>query len=203
VYKGQIFKPLTQDYTLRFRTRFGLADSYGGTDELPFFENFYGGGFGSVRGYKRNTLGPRGTPALRYKGDNYNGERFYVSDDGKTKLLTEKNGQSNPLGGNGLIEGSMEFIFPMPFVKDQSSMQPSVFLDGGNVFDTTCSSVYGQAQKNCSSNVFGFSDIRFSTGIGLTWITGFGPLTFSVAKALNAGSDDESEFFQFSLGQQL
>lgn len=35
--------------------------------------------------------------------------------------------------------------------------------------------------------------------MSLTWITSFGPLMFSVAKPLNAGSDDESEVFQFSM----
>ncbi len=203
VYKGQTFRPLTQDLTLRFRGRFGYGDSYGGTDEMPFFENFYGGGFGSVRGFKRNTLGPRGTPARLYKGYSDDNSDYYVSNDGKTKLETDESGDDDPIGGNGLIEGSVELIFPMPFVKDQSSMQPSVFLDAGNVFDTDCSTVYGEDQANCSSDLFDVGEIRFSTGLGLTWITGFGPLTFSVATPLNKGSDDETEFFQFSLGQSL
>ena len=82
-------------------------------------------------------------------------------------------------------------------------MQPSVFLDAGNVFDTQCSTVYGESQKNCSDSMFSFGDMRFSTGLGLTWITGFGPLTFSVATALNSQSDDDKEFFQFSLGQMF
>jgi outer membrane protein insertion porin family len=91
----------------------------------------------------------------------------------------------------------------MPFVKDQTSMQPSVFLDGGNVFDTSCSNVYGESQSNCSSNFLGLNDIRFATGVGLTWITGFGPLTFSVAAPINKGGDDDAEIFQFSLGQMF
>lgn len=203
VYRGQLFKPMTKDLTWRLRTRMGIADSYGGTDELPFFENFYGGGFGSVRGFKRNTLGPRSTPALRYKKYEFDNEEqaYEVDGSGIAQVDDSEDSDDDPIGGDVLMEGSIEIIFPMPFVKDQSSMQPSVFLDGGNVFDTDCSEVYGEEQENCSSNFMDVGEFRFSTGLGLTWITGFGPLTFSVAQALNADGDDEKEFFQFSLGQ--
>jgi outer membrane protein insertion porin family len=201
VYKGQYFKPLTDDFTLRFRGRFGYGDAYGDTDELPFFENFYGGGFGSVRGFKRNTLGPRGTPAFGYQATQLSDGTFVYVSNG-TSLQTSSFGEdADPIGGDMLLEGSMEIIFPMPFVKDQSSMQPSVFLDAGNVFDTQCSKVYGVDQLNCFD--FDLGELRYSAGLGLTWITGFGPLTFSVAKALNAGDEDETEFFQFSLGQSF
>lgn len=80
-------------------------------------------------------------------------------------------------------------------------MQPSVFLDVGNVFDTQCSKVYGIEQANCFD--FDLGEMRYSTGVGLTWITGFGPLTFSIARPLNEGDDDETEIFQFSLGQSF
>ncbi len=60
-YNGQLFIPLTNAFTLRLHTRLGYAESYGDLDELPFFENYYAGGFGSVRGFERNTLGPRST----------------------------------------------------------------------------------------------------------------------------------------------
>ena len=65
-YDGQMFQPLTRDLTLRFKTRVGYGQGYGDMDELPFFENFRAGGFGSVRGYKRYTLGPKIVPANRY-----------------------------------------------------------------------------------------------------------------------------------------
>ncbi len=219
VYRGQVFKPLNDKYTLRFRGRFGFGAGYGGTDELPFFENFYAGGFGSVRGYKRNTLGPRGTPARAYQyAVMPDGQLAYVartSASGDETLVEgiSYDGNDDPVGGNVVIDGSVELIVPTPFVKDQSSMQTSVFFDFGNVYDTTCSDAvptivganvvrpYGGKQVNCSGLSFSPGDLRYSTGVGLTWVTGFGPLMFSVAKPLNAGSDDESEVFQFSMGQ--
>jgi outer membrane protein insertion porin family len=202
VYRGQYFKPLTDDFTLRFRGRFGYGDGYGGTDELPFFENFYGGGFGSVRGFKRNTLGPHGTPARAYAGTLLrNGQIAYISKAGELSAPLSYDGNDDPIGGNMIVDGSIELIFPMPLVKDKSSMQPSLFLDTGNVFDSSCGKVYGVDQINCTN--FDLGELRYSTGIGLTWITGFGPLTFSIAKPLNAGDDDKEEVFQFSLGQSF
>lgn len=205
-YQAQYFRPLTQNLTLRLRTELGYADAYGDTTELPFFENFYSGGFGSVRGFKRNTLGPRATPAENYDRlfsrivDNsgtlttdVDDLAYVVGSDGK--LLTTITGDDDdPFGGNVLIEGSAEILFPLPFIKDQRSIQSSFFIDAGNVFDTDC----GDNQKNCYD--VGLGEISMSMGIGVTWITGFGPLTFSLAKALKEQDEDETEVFQFSLG---
>lgn len=71
-----------------------------------------------------------------------------------------------------------------------------IFLDGGNVFMTECSRV----STNCNEGVEP-SELRWSTGLGLTWLSPIGPLDFSLSKALNAKSDDDTEFFQFSIGQ--
>lgn len=65
-YDGQIFQPLFGDFTLRYRTTLGYGDGYGDMDRLPFFKNFYSGGFGSVRGFERSTLGPKATPPANY-----------------------------------------------------------------------------------------------------------------------------------------
>ncbi|HSC75350.1 MAG TPA: outer membrane protein assembly factor BamA [Pseudomonadales bacterium] len=203
-YRGQYFKPINDTFTLHFRGRFGYGAGYSGTDELPFFESFYGGGFGSVRGYKRNSLGPRSTPAVYYPYSVLpNGELVYLSNASGTALqkLGNPDGNDDPIGGDMILDGSAELIFPMPFVKDQSAMQPSIFLDAGNVFGTQCSSPYGIPQVNCSN--FDLGELRYSTGVGLTWVTGFGPLTFSIAKALNSGNYDDTEVFQFSLGQNF
>ncbi|HNN86961.1 MAG TPA: outer membrane protein assembly factor BamA [Pseudomonadales bacterium] len=220
MYRGQVFKPLSDKYTLRFRGRFGFGSGYGGTDELPFFENFYGGGFGSVRGFKRNTLGPRGTPARAYQYTVLpNGQMAYVATmtPSGDKLVQgySYNGSDDPIGGNVVMDGSVDLIVPTPFVKDQTSMQTSVFFDFGNVYSTNCSDAVptfvggkmvqpmGGKQINCTGLSFSPGDLRYSTGVGLTWMTSFGPLMFSVAKPLNAGGDDQSEVFQFSMGQNF
>ncbi|WP_039700220.1 BamA/TamA family outer membrane protein, partial [Pseudomonas aeruginosa] len=66
-YRGQVFAPLTDNYTMRFHTELGYGDGYGSTERLPFYENYYAGGFNSVRGFKDSTLGPRSTPSRAYK----------------------------------------------------------------------------------------------------------------------------------------
>ena len=218
VYNGQIFVPVWRDFTLRFRTELGYGDGYGDTEGLPFFQNFYSGGFGSVRGFKSNTLGPRSTNAILYshksinalterstrpQGDEYFAQRAYeLSQDASgaftNELSTSRyNFRANPFGGNVSIEGSVELLFPLPFIKDQRSLRSAFFVDAGNVFNTEC----GASQLNCFD--VDLDEMRYSVGVGLTWISGFGPLTFSLAKALNEGLEDETEVFQFSLGRSF
>ena len=192
-YSGQLFRPLTKSLTLRLRTELGYGDSYGDTSRLPFFENFFAGGFGSVRGFQSNTLGPQDTPACL---NSTSGELVALSfDECNSNPGTIAVDDPDPFGGSVLAEFGAEILFPVPFVKDQRSLQASFFVDAGNVFDLDC----GASQTNCFEPDFG--ELRYSTGLGLTWISGFGPLTFSIAKPLNASDDDDEEVFQFSLGQ--
>jgi outer membrane protein insertion porin family len=174
IYNGQIYIPLWRSWTLRARTELGYGDGYANTGALPFYEHFFSGGFGSVRGFQNSTLGPRTTPA-----DN---DPFFEPE-------------GDPFGGNLLVEASLELIFPLPFVEDSRQFRPVIFFDAGNVFNTNCPDV----SVNCFD--FDFNEIRYSTGIGITWLTGMGPMTFSFSKALNKQEFDESEGFQFELGR--
>ena len=181
-YRGQIFAPLSTNYTLRFHTDLGYADSYGSTSELPFFEHYYAGGFNSVRGFKDSSLGPRSTPNT--------GARPGTYKDYDKPL---------PFGGNVLIQGGVELLFPMPFVKDQRSLRTVLFWDVGNVFDTNCSS----AQKNRNEAGCGvkYDNLASSVGVGLTWVTALGPLSFSLATPIKKPDNADTQVFQFSLGQ--
>ncbi|WP_110666973.1 outer membrane protein assembly factor BamA [Salinicola halophilus] len=174
-YRGQRLFELNPDWSVKFSSNLGYADTLGSGDPYPFYENFYSGGLGSVRGYTSNTLGPRTTE----RGD----------------------GDDDTLGGNVLVEGSAELIYPFPWVEDRRSLQTSIFLDAGNTYLTDCYDVVdGDGPSSCESGV-NLDDLRYSLGLGLSWLTPVGPLTFSVAKPLNEKDGDDPQVFQFSLGQ--
>lgn len=110
------------------------------------------------------------------------------------------------LGGNILIEGSTELIFPLPFIEDQSSVRSVLFLDAGNVFTSQCYTPDDNEVPNFNSHPYcnegiELKEIRLSTGVGVTWVTAIGPLTFTYSFPLNDQKDDETEGFEFSLGQ--
>ena len=62
-------------------------------------------------------------------------------------------------------------------------------MDGGGVFG-----------KEDSIN----SDyLRFSTGVGVTWVSPFGPLKLVLAKPLKEKPNDDTQTLQFQFGQQF
>lgn len=192
-YRAQMFKPLTQATTLRFHTALGYGDGYGSTESLPFYENYYAGGFGSIRGFRDNSLGPRSTPSVARDA---NGNEMASGGPGVDGRYTDPDQDPLPFGGNVLIQGGAELLFPLPFVKDQSSLRTALFWDVGNVFQTNCD---GYAAGECAD--IGISDLASSVGVGLTWITGFGPLSFSLAAPIKKPDNADTQIFQFSLGQ--
>ena len=183
-YSGERYFPLTDIFTLKLRTELGYGNSYGDTASLPFYEHFYAGGFGSIRGFETSTLGPRSTPPL-----DQNGNPIIFNTRGNNGRYGE------PFGGNLLLEFSAEVIFPLPFVEDNRQFRPAFFVDAGNVFNTKCPDV----SVNCFD--FDTDEMRYSAGVGLSWLSGFGPLTFAIAKPFNTKIFDEEETFQFELGK--
>jgi len=58
-YRQQRYFPLAKDFTFKLNGEVGYGGGYGSTNALPFFDNYFMGGTGSVRGFKNNTMGPR------------------------------------------------------------------------------------------------------------------------------------------------
>jgi outer membrane protein insertion porin family len=100
-------------------------------------------------------------------------------------------------GGNFLTAGSAEILFPLPFVKDRSRVRSSFFFDVGSVFSTDCS-VRRQQFNNCSD--FDVGELRYSVGVGVTYLSPFGPLTFYLAKPFTQGEEDDTKTFDFTIG---
>ena len=190
IYSGERYFPITRNWTLRLRSELGYGDGYGSTDRLPFYEHFFAGGFGSVRGFENNTLGPRATTLQRDPGT---GDLILDADGNPIPVSFGR--RDDAIGGNVLVELGAELIFPLPFVEDNRQFRPAFFVDAGNVFNSNCPDISNQCFD------FSFDDFRYSVGFGVTWLTGLGPMTFAISKPFQTQDFDEEERFQFELGR--
>ncbi|MCF6764995.1 outer membrane protein assembly factor BamA [Thiotrichales bacterium 19S3-7] len=184
---AQFFQQIfTKKVVASLRSGVGYGDGYGNTDHLPFFKNYYGGGWGSVRGYGGGTLGPIDTNCES------------ISGGGSTC-----NGPSEGanLGGNLNLFANLDILFPVPGIKDSSNMRLGVFADAGNVYDTyTLTTAYteGGETQPTSPN---FSNLRYSVGVEFRWLSPIGMMAFSFQKPLNSQPGDDTRIFDFSIGQ--
>jgi outer membrane protein insertion porin family len=100
--------------------------------------------------------------------------------------LGPRDSNGNTKGGDFRSVFTTELIFPPPWMEDVGSTRFSLFVDVGNVFEDAAS--------------FDADLLRASAGISFNWFSPIGPLTFSLAEALNEEPFDETEVFQFAIG---
>ena len=202
-YIYKFYRPLSRNYVFGFNIDLGYTKAFGDTEETPFFRNFYAGGPRSLRGFESNTLGPRSTNPPCYE---------FNYAEGTCPNLIDTDGDDIPdtpyynpyanteytnrvsIGGNIKVEGSLQLIFKLPFIEDQRSLRSAFFFDFGNVFSDNCKDY----QINCYKPAI--DDLRYSFGVGVTWITGFGPMSFAIASPQNAGQYERTKEFQFTVG---
>lgn len=158
-YSAQLYVPLSKSQKYVFNLNAGAAygNGYGGQDGLPFFENFYAGGLSQGM----------------VRGFDEN-------------TLGPKDSLGNSIGGNELVYGTADVIFPN-YISD--SLRTSIFTDAGNVY-----------QSNAGLYTTGSGPIRYSGGVGVQWQSPFGLLSFSYAVPLNKQPGDDLEPFQFTMG---
>jgi outer membrane protein insertion porin family len=228
-YEGQIFLPLTQQLTMRFRTSLGYGDGFGDMDRLPFFKNYYAGGFGSVRGFRRSSLGPQATPPAIYDqrftdfiatDTNNDGINDSYDPSGLAYVLCSEPHKEVPVRTycNGEYSGD-ELSRSYGYVNTNNRafggnmlvefgselIFPLPFIDDQRSFQTSLFLDVGNVfDSECSAtqyNCYAFSpdELRASVGLGLNWLSAMGPLTFSLAKVLEYEEGDDREAFQFSL----
>ena len=189
------------DLVFGFQGEIGYLAPYGDTNNVPFFQHFYAGGPRSLRGFESNTLGPRATPSPCYQFDSVNDlcpplidSNFDGVPDTPAYNQSIVYQRDDPIGGDVKIEGSMQLIFKLPMVEDQRSMRSALFFDFGNVFAMECRDYQVSCYKPS------FDELRYSVGLGLTWITGFGPMSFAISKPYNEDRYERTEEFQFTIG---
>lgn len=113
--------------------------------------------------------------------------RGYLSNS-----LGPQDSTGNSIGGNLLVNGSAGLILPYPLTRE--TIRTTLFSDAGNVFAVGTPLQY--------SGING-GPMRYSAGVSVEWRSPFGPLAFSLAKALNKQPLDTDQFFQFALSSSF
>ena len=98
------------------------------------------------------------------------------------------------IGGNASLNFSFEMLMPLPGA--DRTLRWFTFLDGGWVWGDS----YDDQGRVRESMGISLSDLRYSVGVGVAWISPLGPLKFSIAAPLNDKDGDEVERFQFQIG---
>lgn len=105
----------------------------------------------------------------------------------KSGSLGPKDENGDATGGTTRFVNNFEFYMPLPGMKDDKSMRLSFFADAGNV--------WGEGQTP------DLGSLRYSAGVGFTWISPIGPLKIVWAKPFNNQEGDKTDSIQFQLGQ--
>ncbi|WP_455208955.1 outer membrane protein assembly factor BamA [Kaarinaea lacus] len=179
-YNLRWYIPLGSKATFLMGGEVAYGDGYGDTPYLPFFENYFAGGIRSVRGFRQNTIGPKGIDC-----------RLVEQDDGHGGTTTTQICTADySIGGNAKFEGRTELIFSNPFEEEPSkNFRISAFVDFARVY------------TNIDSEAIVADDrLRASYGIGAVWITPVGALNFSLAWPLISYEGDRTEIFGFNIG---
>ncbi|HLE65714.1 MAG TPA: outer membrane protein assembly factor BamA [Burkholderiales bacterium] len=119
-------------------------------------------------------------------------KNYYVGGPGSVRgfrpfSLGPQDIEGNSLGGTRKMVGNAEVLFPVPGATQDKSLRLAAFLDAGQVF--------GATEK------WSLSDLRYSTGVALSWTSPFGPLKLSLAQPLNEKKGiDRVQRLQFTFG---
>lgn len=105
------------------------------------------------------------------------------------RAIDPVSGRDFSLGGTKRLLGNAELYLPIPGLKESKQFRLSAFFDAGNAF--------GKDES------FGLDRLRYSTGLGLTWVSPFGPLKLVYAQPLNEEKGDRTQTIQFQMGQQF
>jgi len=104
----------------------------------------------------------------------------------RSSTLGPRDADNVPIGGSKRVIANAEFFFPIPGMSKDRTFRAFTFLDAGNVFQT--------------NEKIKFGELRYSTGVGISWLSPVGPLKFSLGVPLNREPQDETQRVQFTIG---
>jgi outer membrane protein insertion porin family len=137
--------------------------------------------FNGELGYGKG-LGGRAYPVFK---------NFYSGGLGSVRgfdqgTLGPKDVTGSVIGGSKKLTLNAEVITPFPGAGNDRTLRMFGFFDAGNV--------YGETEK------FDLSQLRMSTGVGLSWISPIGPLRLAIAHPIRKFAGDRIQKLQFQIG---
>ena len=190
-----------------------LQDSPGPfRDPIRLTDRFFGG---QMRGFDIRGIGPRVIRTF-----------FTYDEDGA--VISEEDRQADALGGHAYYLGRVELEVPTSAAMRSLGLRPSAFVDVGSVWGVTEPELQGvcaatsdttkpplvviPADGTCATGyrlsyrerfLGNSASPRLAIGIGVNWVSPFGPLRIDIAKALLKQEGDETKLFSFNVGTQF
>ncbi|MBI4721198.1 MAG: outer membrane protein assembly factor BamA [Chitinivibrionia bacterium] len=166
---------------IALRTRIGYVDAFGSSADrgVPIENRFFAGGGNSVRGYRENSLGPRGIVSDPYQAQTAEGV----------------------VGGRVLLLTNAEIRFGVPLLS-RIRISAAAFLDGGNVWASVREVKFTHFRPFVEEADITAMDYRYSVGCGLRYNTPVGPIRLDYGVPFKRDpAVDSGGRFHISLGQ--
>ncbi len=109
------------------------------------------------------------------------------------------------VGGDKMVRGSINMFVPIPMI-DTPNLRGVLFADTGTVWGLPDKAQVPGAGGTLIVNgptKFAFSDLRYSAGFGLEWISPIGPIGLMWSYALKKQPGDVPRVFEFMLGSSF
>jgi outer membrane protein insertion porin family len=172
------YKPLFWGLVFKLNLSLGYIRA---TDPLnhpvAISEKFFAGGINSIRGYTLRSISPT--------------KKIVASPDPDAGLL------DYAVGGNKELLTNWEIEFP---IIGSAGIRGVLFYDAGNVFSET----ENFFQSNQRPDANGRGTLPFglfhSVGFGVRWFSPLGPLRFEIGFPLTRRPVDDSQLFEFTIG---
>ena len=217
--------PMTEKMTLRLSSQLDM-----GSDDLPFYRNYYMSGGAELRGFNSGRMGAQQLcrdedQPTSVKGTTVNSDGWKRTNDDELEELrhpesdklyakeysdpNHKDGaphwyypcnSSRSLGGNTRMVNRAELFFPFFGDDETDDKRISIFLDHGYTF-LRAKGVYATASKELGTREeVSFGNMRSSFGIGFEWLSPIGPFGVHYAVPVKKQTGDETDSFQITLG---
>jgi outer membrane protein insertion porin family len=181
---ARFYYPIGEGFVIKLNTETGVVTSPR-VEGVPIFARFFLGGILDLRGFRLRTVGPR----------------LPLNQTLDPNAPPIANGA--PIGGNLSYYQNLELEFP---IIDKVGIRGVVFTDAGNAWNLEqvyCNAAQGATfgvTDPCFHGVQSLVKLRTSYGFGIRWFSPLGPLRFEWGFPFNPLPFEESNVFEFTIG---